>query len=95
MGDTPSAVAVSPNGATVFVTGTGFSGPSDDDDAYATVAYRAASGRQLWVSRYNSPVNGNGADSVAVSPDGATVFVTGTSDNTTTGYDCATIAYHG
>ena len=65
------AMAVSPDGSRVFVTG-----KSRGD--YATVAYSAAAGKQLWVSRYYGPGNGLGAAaSVAVSPAGTTAYVTG------------------
>ena len=89
--DGASAVAVSPGGAAVFVTGLSGRGTGESD--YATVAYSAASGRQLWVSRYNGPASGlDGAKAVAVSPAGGTVFVTGTSDGRTPG-EYATVAY--
>lgn len=54
-----------------------------------------APGARLRVARYSGP--GNGEDeglSVAVSPGGARVFVTGFSyDGPATGYDSATVAY--
>src|SRR5262249_25684965 len=69
--------AVSPGGGTVFVTGFSDS-PSVAD--YATVAYNAATGAQLWAQRYNGPANSDdSALSVAVSPGGGTVYVTGDS----------------
>jgi DNA-binding beta-propeller fold protein YncE len=94
--DGVSSMAVSPDGKTVFVTGTSEkalagAGPGD----FATVAYRAATGTQLWVARYNGPGDSfDQATSVAVSPDGKTVFVTGSS-NTSQGApgDYATVAY--
>ena len=61
---------------------------------YATVAYSAATGRQLWASRYHGPANNGGAHCVAVSPAGTRVFVTGWSEGRTS-YDYATVAYRG
>jgi DNA-binding beta-propeller fold protein YncE len=86
--DDASSVAVSPAGDKVFVTGP--SKRRGHGYEYATVAYSAATGRQLWVSHYGS---NSGACCVAVSPDGATVFVTGGSGGGRTGGDYATIAY--
>src|SRR5262249_36940375 len=52
--DVARALAVSPDGRTVFVTGASEGGLASISD-YATVAYDAATGAQLWVSRYNGP----------------------------------------
>lgn len=93
--DVADAVAVSPDGHTVLVTGASDSsaiyyGSSD----YATVAYNAATGTQMWVARYNGPGNfADSADSLAVSPDGARVYVTGGSRGATSLDDYATVAY--
>ena len=90
--DGAAAVAVSPAGTMVFVTGDAGGWGTGDD--YATVAYNAATGRQLWVRRYNGPANGfDGACSVAVSPGGSMVFVTGGSQGRKSGSDAATVAY--
>jgi putative pyrroloquinoline-quinone binding quinoprotein len=83
--DSAYSMAVSPDGARVFVTGY-----SSRD--FATVAYAAATGAALWVSRYDSGVDF--ARSMAVSPDGARVFVTGTSyRGPGRSYDYVTVAY--
>lgn len=89
--DNAYAITVSPDGRTVFVTGasagkrTGFE--------YATVAYRAATGAQLWVARYGAPGNTDSeAHSIAASPNGKTVYVTGYSRGLLYAY--ATIAYN-
>jgi len=89
------ALAVSPDGARVFVTGT-----SRWD--YATVAYSAATGSQLWVARYDGPgrpieddedADYDQANALSVSGDGVKVFVTGMSDGGKSGYDYGTVAY--
>jgi len=62
---------------------------------YATAAYNAATGAQLWVTRYNGPGGrSDAATSVAASPGGGTVYVTGQSQGTTTNLDYATVAYN-
>jgi hypothetical protein len=74
-GDHAAAIAVSPDGSKVFVTGS---------DAYAgsefvTLAYNAATGAQVWTQRSN--LGGfSGATAIAVSPDGSRVFVTGNTE---------------
>jgi outer membrane protein assembly factor BamB len=81
--DAAVAMAVSPAGGRVFVTGYSQGRATGED--YATVAYSAATGRQLWASRYHAH---DGATAVAVSPDGTTVYVAGHSRAL-----CATVAY--
>lgn len=90
--DLASAVAVSPDGATVFVTGASRGNSSSMD--IATLAYAASTGATAWVKRYNGPGNGHdeGID-LAVVPDGSKVVVTGSSAGSTSGDDYATIAY--
>jgi len=96
------AIAVSPDGSRIYVTGesAGFGsvfgcerGEPRTGQDYATVAYDAASGQQLWAERYDSPEPGryDSAHAVAVGA-GGTVYVTGESHGG--GYrDFATIAY--
>ena len=62
-------MAVSPDGKTVFVTGYSYGTTAGEVD-YATVAYSAATGAQLWVERYIGPSLQGFATSVAVSPGG-------------------------
>jgi len=91
--DAASMVAVSPDGGTVFVTGQSKGAtPASDQSDYLTVAYSAATGAQLWTARYSGPGTDQAA-AVAVSPDGATVFVTGTSFGSGGLGDYVTLAY--
>jgi PQQ-like domain len=90
--DETRALRVSPDGSKVFATGDSAGSTSIDD--YATVAYKASTGAQLWVKRYNGPGNGDdGAHALGLSPDGSKVFVTGPSEGSASSYDYATIAY--
>lgn len=90
-GDLAVAVGVSPTGSKVYVTGRSEGATSLLD--YATVAYRASDGSQLWVRRYDGPGHGyDGPAALAVTPDGSRIVVTGSSPGvTTTAY--ATVAY--
>ena len=95
--DAAAGVAVARDGSTVFVTGTSWAhdvptkaGYGDD---WATVAYRASTGAQLWVKRYNGPANHRDFAASVVSPGNGKVYVTGTSTGKGTEYDYATVAY--
>ena len=83
------ALAVSPDGSTLFVTGASFcSGCSSSGfNGFSTVAYDISTGTRVWVARY--AVDG-GASSIAVSPDGSEVFVNGLAAG---GDASATVAY--
>jgi len=83
----PRAIAISPDGRAVYVTGQAAS------DA-ATVAYNAATGARLWARRYNGRANGfDAAKSVAVAPGGRIVYITGGSRGKTSHFDLFTVAY--
>ena len=76
--DAPADIAWSPDGTTLYVTGRCRGKGSKRD--FATIAYEAATGKQLWVAQYDDRKRlGDAAVSLAVSPDGSTVFVSGRS----------------
>jgi hypothetical protein len=85
-------MAVSPDGARVFVGG--FTCCSDfyyDDDL--TVAMDAGTGRQLWARFYDGPGHGyDDVNAIGVAPDSSAVYVTGDSADPV-GDSYATIAY--
>jgi 6-phosphogluconolactonase (cycloisomerase 2 family) len=87
----PAALAVSPDGTLVIVTGRSW---RDTAYEYATVAYDAQTGAQRWAARYHGPGQGSdSAQAVVISPDTATAYVTGSSNGVGTGSDFLTIAY--
>ena len=80
------AIAVSPDGTRVFVTG------PDNDMGYVTVAYEASTGTEEWASIFTGFGGNAGVPyAIGVSADSSKVFVTGTSDSDfgTVGYDAA------
>lgn len=92
--DNALAIAVDGSG-NVYVTGVSASSNAEDAFDYATVKYDAATGKELWVARYNGP--GNSLDiAVDVAVDAArNVYVTGQSaaEPNETNFDYATIRY--
>jgi lipocalin len=95
-----SSIAASPDGSRVFIIGTilGDFFPNWGYNVnYATIAYRASTGAQLWLRRYKGPQSSAaGANdfpyAVVVNADGTRVFVTGESedDYLTVAYDAST-----
>jgi DNA-binding beta-propeller fold protein YncE len=75
--DTPRAVAVSPDGSAVYVAGQ--SGSGNLTSGFATLRYDAVTGSRQWLAREDNPnpTSPAGAFSIAVGPDGATVYATG------------------
>lgn len=87
-----TAIALSPDGSAVYVTGSATQASGLNE--YATIGYDAATGHQLWLANYRTPTVNDNAAGLAVSPDGSTVYVTGTSiANYNTPADYATVAY--
>ena len=94
---TATSVAASPGKAVVYVTGitrktaTGLRNE-------VTVAYNAATGKQLWLARYQGkghhPRGSTGVPSITVSPDGATVYVAGDLARGTGHNDYLVLAYN-
>ena len=84
--DTALKAAVSPSGNAVVVTGYGNDSVTAED--LTTVAYNTATGATLWTRRYIAPGNElSTGRALAFSPDGITVYVTG---SVTAAYDAAT-----
>ncbi|MGH2691039.1 MAG: PQQ-binding-like beta-propeller repeat protein [Actinomycetota bacterium] len=91
--EVPRGFAVSPDGRRVFITGESAGVGTWHD--YATVAYDAATGEQLWASRYEG-LGGNLADepnALTLSPAGDMVVVTGGSEESPGDFRWATVAY--
>jgi hypothetical protein len=76
----PSAIDVSPDSSTVFVTGFSYGATSGQD--YVTIAYDASTGRRLWLDRFNGRANGDDVPTgLSVNPNGSAVYVSGWSDS--------------
>src|SRR3954470_8861931 len=89
--DFAAAIAVSPDGTRVFVTGDSNESGTPRVRPATTIAYDAATGHQLWIDRLSDGGDGH-AHSVSVSPDGARIYVTGSigfGTLTTWAYDAA------
>jgi WD40 repeat protein len=85
-------LGVSPDGSRVFVTGSSANG--NGTLRYTTRAFNAATGAVLWTAFDHGPGTGDDqAQSLAVSPDGSRVFVTGSSSDPKGTFRYTTIAF--
>ena len=82
-------IGVSPDGAMVVVAGYTAARGSRPEEA-TTIAYDAATGTQEWIARVRGAYYFEG---VGISPDGSTIFVTGSQYGARTGYAIRTVAY--
>ena len=90
--DYARTLSVSPDGSAVFVSGFGVNSGSGLD--IETIAYAAGTGAELWKARYDGPISHEDqANAMAVSPDGASVYVAGFSDGVNRKRDFVTVAY--
>lgn len=91
--DAARAIALSPDGATTYVTGSSDGSLTNRD--HATIAYDTATGHRVWLQRYDGPDSQvDLANAIAVGPDGAAVFVSGSTDGSRQyGYKYITAAY--
>jgi len=89
--DSARTLSVSPDSSAVFVSGYSVSDTNLDIE---TIAYDAATGEQLWKSRYDGPRHQEDqANAMAVSPDGSRVYLTGFSEGSNRARDIVTLAY--
>jgi WD40 repeat protein len=89
--DQANAMAVSPDGSKVYVTG--FTDRSNRWRNFVTLAYSAKTGTQRWVRRYQGPGDyNNNAKAIVMSPDGSRIYVAGYRSGHD-GRDVETIAY--
>lgn len=89
--DFPHAMALSPDGSTLVVTGDTFTSHGPD---FAAVAYDTVTGAKRWDGTYNGPGDWeDSGEAVAFSSDGATVYVAGSSFGSGTFLDYAVVAY--
>src|ERR1041385_2197275 len=73
----------------LYVTGVS----ADTGYDYLTIKYRAATGDTSWTRRYNGPGNGDDIARAIILRSSTEVYVTGGSQDSSNGYDYATIRY--
>jgi PQQ-like domain len=82
--DAATALAVAPDGSTVYVTGASVAPLPSRNEDFATIAYDSTTGAQEWLSRYSPPGN-DLAEAIRLSPDGSRIYVAGQSEEVSTG----------
>lgn len=87
--DVPSGIVID-DLYNVYVTGKSWGTFYDD---YATIKYDS-SGNQLWVKRYNGPVNSHDKATGIALDNSGNIYVTGSSGGTGVNYDYTTIKYN-
>jgi sugar lactone lactonase YvrE len=87
----PEHAALSPDGSTLYVTGTSYDAyPSlSADERIVTTAQATGTGAVLWSATRDSPDGKDNANGIAVAPDGSEVYVVGVTGAT----DFLTVAY--
>ena len=93
---TPEAIAVDTAGLRLFVTGSMGEldqAPSDNPPDFVTVGYRATTGAHLWTRTYDGAKGADYGRAVAVTPDGMSVIVAGTSGRPNGTPRCAVLSY--
>ena len=88
-----NAVAVSPDGASVYVTGDSYSGPGGGDYGFATVAYDAVTGAQRWAARYDGAGGFHSASQVVATADRVVVTGQARAADAAEGNDVVTVGY--
>ena len=91
----PTSIAVSPDGAIVYVSGTWKVDQVAADGHLTTLALDATNGDILWSANYDGPGNStDNARDIMVSPDGRTLYVAGISGGAPNGnLDYLALAY--
>ena len=77
-------VVAAPDGSAVYVVGEAPNKSGHFD--ITTFAYNAATGKQLWLDRYQARAGGTTTSHIAVTPDGKSVIVAGPRNGGATGY---------
>lgn len=85
-------MALSPDGARAFVTGYTSRTNSPWNDV-VTIAFDTATGAQAWAATHAGLIGIASAETLAVSPDGATVFVAGDQNNGNFALETLVLAY--